>query len=304
MDNIKKYSILSLVSIVIVSFYFYQNDEKKEIIVKTDIQKSETINVIEVDNKKQQKKQIVHKKIEKKVVNPIIYKNDETNNDYIMELKVPEKWSKLDYSHYGNPPEVALSQEEYLPGDELYTPDDENFWKDGQYYLTAEVEKTFVELYQNRKTIKLILNEVDFPDSKTFNWKDTDLEGYFSDINRAIYIDEETGRKVIKANIIFDTSRLLFSLDVGYYEKDIEEEENKGWSNKAKDIYSEKEYIEIKKFYSTYQSKFNYNLNTGYNVTLASYGNIQSYEDSALFVLPEVKRTFLLNYKQISNLLI
>lgn len=72
------------------------------------------------------------------------------------------KNSNLDYSQPGNPPEVALKEEEYLPGDELYEEGHPDYYKEGIPYMTAEIETGVRELW-SRPILSVMVEKMDFP---------------------------------------------------------------------------------------------------------------------------------------------
>jgi len=168
-----------------------------------------------------------------------IYKNTPENKGYNMELKVPKKWSKYDYSRLGNPPEVELPKEEYLPGDKLYPKDHPKYLSEGKWYFSADAEKAFLDIFKNRKAIELVLRELPNESKDSF-------KKYYSDINNAIVIDEKTGRKHGKhmKDSVVDVqiaSEILCSVDVpcgDYSKKD----------TLASRVYTEEEYKIVKKF--------------------------------------------------------
>jgi len=138
-----------------------------------------------------------------------IYKNN-PNLDYNMELKVPKKWSHLDYSKLGNPPEVELPEKEIQKR--------EKYWKEGSLkklikviqeqdgpnryltrYFTKEREAKVLRFFVNdRQKIKDIINKARKDKTQpieVINLKEKSLNSKIDDINKIIYIDEKTGRK-------------------------------------------------------------------------------------------------------------
>jgi len=170
----------------------------------------------------------------------VVYKNTPENKGYNMELKVPKKWSKYDYSRLGNPPEVELPKEEYLPGDKLYPKDHPKYLSEGKWYFSADAEKISLESFKDRKAIELILREL--PDDLKDGFKE-----FYSDINNVIVIDEKTGRKherdITDTKFVDNTmaSEYLCSVDVpcGDYSKK---------NTLASRVYTEEEYKIVKKF--------------------------------------------------------
>jgi len=121
-----------------------------------------------------------------------IYKNN-PNLDYNMELKVPKKWSHLDYSKLGNPPEVEYSKEELRkiigdPRDELgsrpHIP---------KSFLTIGKEDAVLNFFvEGRDRIKDFLVPERYNEYKWFFSR----KGPMGDINNFIRVDEKTGRKI------------------------------------------------------------------------------------------------------------
>ena len=120
-----------------------------------------------------------------------------------MDLHVPSKWSHLNYSQLGNPLESELDPKKYLPGDMLYSKDHPDYLMEGKRYFSAEGEKEFLEFYKNREAINLITSHL-------LIFYRNDFSEYFSDINNAMFIDEETGVKVL--NFFDDIHRAHDSL--------------------------------------------------------------------------------------------
>jgi len=120
-----------------------------------------------------------------------IYKNN-PNLDYNMELKVPKKWSHLDYSKLGNPPEVELSEKEIQKRDEK----EFHYMK---HYFTEETEAEVLRFFVNdRQKIKDIINKARKDKRepiKVIDLREKSLNSKMDDINKIIYIDEKTGRK-------------------------------------------------------------------------------------------------------------
>ncbi len=96
-------------------------------------------------------------------------------SDYISE-------KELDYSNPGQPEEVALSPEEYLPGDQLYDPGHPNYYDMGKRYLTAENEIAIRDLWTNHEG-KVVIQKY-YPKF---------LE--YDDVEDLFYIHSETKRK-------------------------------------------------------------------------------------------------------------
>ena len=61
---------------------------------------------------------------------------------------------------FGNSTSVAIEPEEYLPVDELH-PD---YYKRGVPYMTAEIEKGFMALWDNHLALSIMIEKLDFPE--------------------------------------------------------------------------------------------------------------------------------------------
>jgi len=136
-----------------------------------------------------------------------IYKNN-PNLDYNLELKVPKKWSHLDYSKLGNPPEVELPEKEIQKNEkdwERFIQAIHAFKKpdrdviDIKHYFSKEREAKVLKFFVNdRQKIKDIINKSrkeNIADKDYIDSWEKSLNSKIDDINKIIYIDEKTGRK-------------------------------------------------------------------------------------------------------------
>ena len=180
---------LAILILVSVSYFITLNNEKENKVKKqvTSPQKKIEVDVKQTDKEIEEELKPLVQKQKESVRGKIIYKNDETNEGYNMELIIPEKWAHLDYSRLGNPKETELPKEEWAAGDELYEKGHPDYYKDGKTYFSAKAEKILLDIFQDRKTLSYIIDDEE---------KAQELfKNHFDDINKLIYIDEETGRK-------------------------------------------------------------------------------------------------------------
>ena len=184
-------AILILVSIL----YFITSNNEKENKVEKQVtspqKKFEVVEVKQTDKEIEEELKPFIREQKEFVRGKVIYKNDETNEGYNMELTIPEKWAHLDYSRLGNPKETELPKEEWAAGDELYKKGHPDYYKDGKTYFSAKAEKILLDIFQDRDRLKLFIPED--PELRLALLGEND----YTDINQLIYVDEETGRKMM-----------------------------------------------------------------------------------------------------------
>jgi hypothetical protein len=88
----------------------------------------------------------------------------------------------------GNPPELALTPEEYLPGDQLFEPGDADYYREGTPYVTVEIERELRAL-SNHPAIDILREK--FNDDR-FHFPEEYLGN--NALDQAMYLDDE-GRK-------------------------------------------------------------------------------------------------------------
>ena len=97
----------------------------------------------------------------------------------------------------GNPPELALTLEEYLPGDQLFEEGHPDYYREGTPYVTAEIEAELRELV-NHPAIAILREN--FNDGDEFEFP----EEYLGEdmLNQAMRIDSD-GRKQLDEGFYF-----------------------------------------------------------------------------------------------------
>lgn len=226
--NKAKMSIIALAILILLSIFYFTltNNKKDDVEIKNLSQKIVKENKEEIKKPSKKEKNISKKEIDSSR-GEVVYKNDKSNEGYNMELRVPEKWSHLDYSRLGQPKEVALPPEEYVTTDIA----------NKKSYLDAESEKLLLSIYQDKKVRDILsrvyddsfgqkkfdrenmyFEELEGTDYERLEGQYLTLDEYYSDINNLIVIDNKNGIKKVSPYGVHTLSYVLDYVCGGTYQ--------------------------------------------------------------------------------------